>query len=194
MPLYGFNEEGFRRVREAVRRVLGSPITGAQRRRQVPIIGGGSITILGPCAEYTPDEELDDTDFETDFGDGCDGPSRYGLIYRSTVETAEQTKTINIELEVGTEPPPGMIFSSDTFSHDCAISSKTLYVELEFTSLDIREVELRFLLASNDAVQARYQNTFYRFFPMQAGWLQCVYSVCDCATFPYDVCLSVPTR
>lgn len=42
--LVGLTEEGFRRVREATRIVLGSPQTGSQRRRQVPIVGGG-----GPC-------------------------------------------------------------------------------------------------------------------------------------------------
>lgn len=39
--VYGFDEAGFLRVREATRRVLGSPRTGSQRRRQVPIVGGG---------------------------------------------------------------------------------------------------------------------------------------------------------
>ena len=156
--------------------------------------GGAPLEILGPCAEYTPDEELEDTEFDVDFGDDCEGPSRYGMIYRSTSEVAAQTKTINIELESGTDPPPAMLYSSDTFNHDCELSSRELYVELEFTSLDMEEVELRFLLASDDSVQAIYRNTFYRWFPMTAGWLQCVWSVCDCVTFPYDVCISVPTR
>lgn len=39
--VYGFDEQGFRRVRDAVRRVLGSPRTGSQRRRQPPIVGDG---------------------------------------------------------------------------------------------------------------------------------------------------------
>lgn len=39
---WGFaDEESFRRVREATRRVLGTPRKGAQQRRQVPIVGGG---------------------------------------------------------------------------------------------------------------------------------------------------------
>lgn len=38
--VYGFDEEGFRRVRKATRRVLGSPRKGAQQRRQPAIVGG----------------------------------------------------------------------------------------------------------------------------------------------------------
>lgn len=40
--VYGFDEEGYRRVREATRRALGAPRTGAQRRRQNPVLSGGS--------------------------------------------------------------------------------------------------------------------------------------------------------
>lgn len=39
---YGFDENGYRRVREAVQKVLGAPKTGAQQRRQPPVLGGGS--------------------------------------------------------------------------------------------------------------------------------------------------------
>lgn len=40
---YGFDEKSFDRVRETVRRVLGSPKTGSQQRRQTPILGGGCV-------------------------------------------------------------------------------------------------------------------------------------------------------
>lgn len=45
--VWGFNEAGFNRVVEATRRVLRSPTTGpSRRRRQNPIIGGGSGGVL----------------------------------------------------------------------------------------------------------------------------------------------------
>ena len=43
--VYGFDEDGFRRVQEATRIVLRTPRTGAQRRRQVPVLGGESVEI-----------------------------------------------------------------------------------------------------------------------------------------------------
>lgn len=43
-PVYGFNEDGFRRVKEATRRILGTPSTGTQRRRQPPVLSGGGGT------------------------------------------------------------------------------------------------------------------------------------------------------
>lgn len=40
--VYGFDEAGFRRVQEATRRTLGGPRVGSQRRRQVPVLSGGT--------------------------------------------------------------------------------------------------------------------------------------------------------
>ena len=42
--IYGFNEDGFRRVVEATRRVLKTPTVGSQRRRQPPVLSGGIST------------------------------------------------------------------------------------------------------------------------------------------------------
>lgn len=42
--IYGFNEDGFRRVVEATRRVLKTPSVGSQRRRQPPVLSGGIST------------------------------------------------------------------------------------------------------------------------------------------------------
>jgi len=39
--VYGFNEDGFRRVVKATQSVLRTPTVGSQRRRQNAIIGGG---------------------------------------------------------------------------------------------------------------------------------------------------------
>ncbi|MBX3438021.1 MAG: hypothetical protein KF861_11065 [Planctomycetaceae bacterium] len=44
--VFGFDESGFERVKEATRRVLGTPRVGSQRRRQVPVVGGGGITVI----------------------------------------------------------------------------------------------------------------------------------------------------
>lgn len=40
--LYGFDEASFKRVQEGIRRIMSTPRVGAQRRRQVPILSGGS--------------------------------------------------------------------------------------------------------------------------------------------------------
>jgi hypothetical protein len=45
--VYGFNEEGYNRVREATRRVLGQPRVGSQRTARQPVLGGSS----GSCPE-----------------------------------------------------------------------------------------------------------------------------------------------
>jgi hypothetical protein len=38
--IYGFDEDGLRRIREVTRRSERTPRTGAQQRRQAPVIGG----------------------------------------------------------------------------------------------------------------------------------------------------------
>lgn len=53
--VYGFNEEGFRRVREATNRVLGTPRTGSQRRRQPPVLSGPTkAVIVKPIEDIEP--------------------------------------------------------------------------------------------------------------------------------------------
>lgn len=145
---------------------------------------GGSVTVLGPCTTYTPSEDLDDTNFSVDFGGGCLGPSRYAAIYISTIGATALTVVI--------EQETGLLFSSDTFTHGCRIVTKTLEIEFEVTSLDIGGVELRFMESGSPI--AIYQNTMYRWVPLLGGYLQMVDAPCDCGTFPFDVCLSVPTR
>lgn len=39
---YAFDEQGFRRIQAAVRRVESSPRVGSQRRRQPPVLSGGA--------------------------------------------------------------------------------------------------------------------------------------------------------
>jgi hypothetical protein len=48
MAGYTFDEQGVRRIQEMARRVLRTPITGSQRRRQVPLMvgGGGGMDIV----------------------------------------------------------------------------------------------------------------------------------------------------
>lgn len=50
--VYGLSEDGFRRVREATRRVLGTPKRGSQQRRQAPILS--EVSQLGKANEQIP--------------------------------------------------------------------------------------------------------------------------------------------
>jgi hypothetical protein len=149
------------------------------------IIGGrASLTILGPCAAYTPAVELGASDFEVDFGGGCDGPNRFGLILRNL--DTNITSTINLEQTTG------LNYESASFSYSCASSTKTLTAELAFSSLDVDGAVLTFLEAASPI--ATYKNSIYRFFPLVGGYVQVQTSPCDCVTLPYDVCIAPPTR
>jgi hypothetical protein len=58
--VYGFNEEGYRRVVDATRRVLKTPRVGAQRRRLWPVIGEDVGDLLVEITEADPYQLLDD--------------------------------------------------------------------------------------------------------------------------------------
>ena len=45
--VYGFNEEGYRRVTEVVRAYNSTPRTGARRRRQSPVLGEAPPVLWG---------------------------------------------------------------------------------------------------------------------------------------------------
>jgi hypothetical protein len=183
---FGFDEQGVSRIQEAVRRTLGGPAVGSQRRRQPPVLSGGDATIkiLGPCASYTPAVELADSDFDVDFGGDCDGPSRFGLVVKNL--DTNITSIINME-HVG-----GLVYESASFSWNCAASTKTLTTDLVFAGLDVDDVTLTFYEAASPI--ATYVNSIYRFFPLVGGYLQVQTSPCDCVTLPYDACIAPPTR
>lgn len=69
---YGFDEQGVRRIRAAVRQVLGGPRTGSQRRRQPPVLGGGGGggggggTTCGACNDPAGTQDIDLGSIATD--------------------------------------------------------------------------------------------------------------------------------
>jgi len=150
------------------------------------------LTVLGPCASYTPAVELDDTDFDVVFPGGCLGPSRYGLNYRNLITG---TATF-IPLELEDPEAETLKFSSDTFSHACVAGSIDVYVDLEIPSLARDAVKLFVRKDSDDSLLANFRNSIFSWFAMQAGYLQFGpdAGTCACPTFPYEICLSVPTR
>lgn len=58
--VYGFSEEGFRRVREAVNRILGMPQGGTNRRRQPPVLNDGGKIYRGRIAADTAEGAFGD--------------------------------------------------------------------------------------------------------------------------------------
>lgn len=51
--VYGFDEDGYRRVKEAARIVLGPPRVGAQRRRQAPVLGKDRVAVSADTKPFT---------------------------------------------------------------------------------------------------------------------------------------------
>jgi hypothetical protein len=79
--VYGFSEEGFRRVREATNRVLGTPQSGTKRRRQPPVITGDGRIYRGRIAA------------DTDVG-------AFGDVHRIT-NGAEASEADSVKFELG---------------------------------------------------------------------------------------------
>ena len=53
--VFGFNEEGFRRVQEATRRILGTANKGSQRTRRQPVLTGPTPGAEDPGGNYFTD-------------------------------------------------------------------------------------------------------------------------------------------
>lgn len=184
---FAFDEQSARRIARFVLESEKRTRIGARRRRQPPVReGGASLDVLGPCGVWTIDEELDDSEFDIDYGGDCTGPSRWGLTYVPVGLGA--TDFVTIELE--TQTP--LLFSTATFTHLCTLGFITVFVELEFTSLDREGVELRFIQSSANV--GVYQNTICAFDPGIGGKLQYVSGDCLCGTFGPEICLSRPNR
>lgn len=157
----------------------------------LPGIRSARLTILGPCATFTTPAELPDTDFATVWPGGCEGPNLLGLNYRTI--GSPTTTIVPLFLE-STSP---FILSSAVFSHSCVSSSVDVYIELQITtSLALGNAELRFHKASDDSVWVKYRNGQFSFLPNTGGNMQFGpdQGPCNCITFPFDLCLSVPTR
>jgi hypothetical protein len=188
---FGFDEQGVSRIQEAVRRTLGGPAVGSQRRRQPPVLsGGGSVKVIGPCAVYTPDVGDPDTDFETSYPGGCDGPDVLGV---NVLNVA--TGVVVVErMEVESTGP--LVLSTDSFTFACKSGTRSVYVKITFTGIDLEEVVANVHNASDDSVLQGYTNTMYSWDPLSGGNLQMApdSTSCDCGTLPFNLCFSVPTR
>jgi hypothetical protein len=138
------------------------------------------ITILGPCANYVPAEELEDSDFDIDFGGGCLGPSRFGLFLRNL--DSGVISTVNLERTTG--------LTYD--SYGCASSTKTVTAELVFSDLNTDGLLLSIIESASPI--STFTNSIYRFDPLVGSYVQRQTSPCDCVTFPYDACIAPPTR
>lgn len=156
--------------------------------RRVRRVGGTSrvqgLNILGPCSSYTPAVELADSTYDIDFGGGCLGPSRFGLILRNLDNNVVQV--INLERTTG------LNYESESFSYACASSTKTVTAELVFADLEVDGATLTIYQSATPITT--YVNSIYRFFPLVGSYLQIQTSPCDCVTFPYDACIAPPTR
>jgi hypothetical protein len=162
-------------------------------KRELKPPRGGGVTVLGPCATYTPDEvdEPDDTDFAIDYPGGCLGPNRLGLNVKNVVTNVVTIVELFFETDT-----PDLLLSSDDFTLSCKSSTVSVYAKLTFESLDIEGVLLKLYKASDDSLYAEFWNTQQSWFPEQGGKLQFgpTNIPCDCGTLPFDLCISVPTR
>jgi hypothetical protein len=155
------------------------------------IIGrGGAVRVIGPCVTYTPEMADPDTDFETAYPGGCDGPDVLGLNVRN-VGTGV-TSIVRMELQ-STGP---LVLATDTFSFSCKSGTISVYAEITFNSLLMEGVVCTIYLDSDDSVVQSYTNTIYSWNPLTGGNLQLApdNTSCDCGTLPFDLCLSIPTR
>lgn len=186
---YAHDEQSARRIARMVIESEKRAHIGARRRRQPPVMDGGGPTplVLGPCGSYVPAAGLLPTDLAVAYPDGCDGPERYGLSYQNLSSGVISFKNV----ELSTVGPP-LVLESDTWTHACASGSKTVYVKISISGLDVQEVVLTFYDNADDSVLAEYWNKFYPWQALVGGYLQLKSNLCTCSTFPYDVCVDAP--
>lgn len=151
--------------------------------------GNVSLTVLGPCAAYTPAAELPDTEFDVEFPGGCDGPSRYGL----NLKNLNTGLVTIIPLEYESADP--LTYSTSLFTFTCASGPVSVYVKVVFNSLAVGGVVATIYDASDNPKQT-FRNAIYSWETLAGGALQLGpdNEWCNCVTIPYDLCLSVPTR
>lgn len=162
---------------------------------------GGGVNVIGPCTPYTPDEELTDTDFETEYPGGCIGPNRLGVNLLNT--SSGVTTIVPLEFETDT---PNLKLSSEVFNLACKSFSIDVYIEMEFLTLDKSNWDdagdtpvdgVVFLLRkdSDDSIFASYRNAISSYLSESPGSIQLGPGPgCGCGTLPYDLCLSLPSR
>jgi hypothetical protein len=131
-----------------------------------------------------------DTDFETAYPGGCDGPDVLAVTIQNLT-----TGTFTLErMELESTGP--LVLSTDTFTFLCRGSSRSVYIKITFNSLDVGGVVANIHNDSDDSVLQEYTNSMYSWDPLAAGNLHCGPddTSCDCGSVPYNLCFSVPTR
>jgi hypothetical protein len=150
----------------------------------------GGVTVIGPCVAYTPDLADPDTDFETAYPGGCDGPDVLGV---NVLNVSNNTTTVfRAELE-STGP---LVLSTDTFTFACKSGTRSVYIKVTFSGIDLLEPVANVHNASDDSVLQGYTATINSWDPLAGGNLQMApdNTSCDCGTLPFNLCFSVPTR
>ena len=143
--VWGFDEAGFNRVRQAVRRTLGTPRSGARQRRQAPVLGGGRCTslICRPRSDVDTGEAMicDVQEgpilLETDTGETIIAINTGSLIAGGT-----RCEAIHYSCRKGGEPhlltsdEVSSFLSSDKLSDGVSSTSGDQYAEYELFSLE----------------------------------------------------------
>ena len=163
------------------------PDVGRRTRRVYSSEGGAVPVVLGPCGQWVPDVADLPTDLEVAYPDGCDGPEALGLTYQNL-----SSGIITFKRLVYVPASSPFRLDSDTWTHACATGNKTVYVKVVVNGLDVEEVVLTFYDDSDDSVLAEYHNKFYTWQALVGGYLQLKTHLCNCSTFPYDICVDAP--
>jgi hypothetical protein len=152
--------------------------------------GGGGVTVIGPCATYTPELADPDTDFAEAYPGGCDGPDVLGVNVLNVATAVTTVKRMELE---STGP---LVLSTDAFTFNCKSGSLSVYIKITFTGINLEEVVANVHLDSDDSIVQGYTNTLYSWDPLSGGNLQMApdSTSCDCGTLPFNLCFSVPTR
>lgn len=173
-------------------RIVGGADATNERVLVRVIGGGGAVRVIGPCGTYTPDMADPDTDFETAYPGGCEGPDVLGLNLLNVITNTVQM--IRLELE-STGP---LKLSSSSFNLTCESTTISCYFEVVFNDLDTGGVVGTIYKVSDDSVMQGYTNSLYAWNPLAGGNIQlgpnAAAQACECRTLPYDLCLSIPTR
>jgi hypothetical protein len=149
-----------------------------------------SLTVIGPCGGYVPEAADPDTDFETSYPDGCEGPDVLGL-YLKNLDTGV---SVVHRLTLASTGP--LTLTSDSLSLTCSTGSISCYAHVVFNSLSIGGVIGSLKRVSDDSVVQAYQNATYSYVPMLGGNLQMGpnATACVCPALPYNLCLAIPNR
>lgn len=189
-PVYGLTAESAKTLQDMANRHRQRLPDVGRRVRRIGPPGKSSLNVLGPCATYTPDVGLPDTDFAYAYPDGCVGPNRIGI----NIENIDTGAITVVSLEWESDSP--LTLSSDNFTFACVSGTLTAYAKIVFTSTQIDDVDLTIYKTSDDSVVTTYRNAISSYYPLAPGKLQLGPGAvpCTCGSLPYDLCLSLPNR